>query len=233
MAILPNRNTITWDTRQSFIDNSRFRAVAGISSLWTLPQSPIVSNSTFQTSAFTPAQPVLSRERRPLFNVRLDGPTPHFRFQRRNKEKAREYKHQVIANFSSLSTQYPFSLPHIGRPVATGMTLASLTFSFIGGKTSAMLYIKNIPAIEFYCEYNRGFEYVHLHAIQSDPTPSLKEHANLKRLFLRHMGFDCTKYKTGSLLKYKDGHEIFIDHSKQISFAQSEKYTLIGVTQEH
>jgi len=107
-----------------------------------------------------------------------------------------------------------------------GSTLGPCTFEFSGDSHYSVLYIARVPSLVFISQRDG----VHLAEILPSGTIGTRNRVEkLKRLFLRHMGFNCARYSNKLRILYPDGTSILIKPTEYYKFKNySKEYTLIG-----
>lgn len=109
----------------------------------------------------------------------------------------------------------PFNLSNTFRDRNYDGSVATFSFretTYSRDTGGVGLFIHRVPSITF--RFSNGE--VYLDEILEGPNIDMHRE-NLRRLFLRHMGFNCVRYKKGLVINYPDGLEIKIPFNQRSS----------------
>lgn len=177
-----------------------------------------VAHNSINTSSFTPLRP------RILFK-KQNSKTPNRLCNRKSYEWSYRFMNDILLNYTRMPEIYPLTVPdHIGTELYHTPRLIPAPFGFdLRWGTMLTLYIYGVPQLRFRCyPYNNDREY-YIRLLEILPSTDNKR-LRLKRLFLRHMGFDCTKRDHKSM--QIDGH--VLNNDAFMSVDQHSTFSLIG-----
>jgi len=196
--------------------------------------APLPGRATLNTTANLDRSPWTippeARSRNIILWSRNDAKTSRHPRARTNLIHSSKVKHNVLNNFNTLHEEYPrrsYLRPIGGMhrpndPVELTTFVHDTVFVFERGHQGTQhLYIMGQPALTLmsvYLPYHPSgdvLEY-HLAEIRSTSTPRSEKY---KRLFLRHLGFDCTLYRGKLSILIPGMDRLIIENGKGYRFA--------------
>ena len=129
---------------------------------------------------------------------------------------SRRYQNEVILR--------PHDLNNTFRERLYNGSLAAFSFSRMDHMGEVVLFIKGAASLVF--GINESMGEIHLVEILESPS---REREKLKRLFLRHMGFNCVRDKENLKIEYSGGQVVNIPFGQGLSFRNEQgSRTIIG-----
>ena len=165
------------------------------------------------------------------------------------------FKQALLRRFDSLHEEFPNNQTLVRRS-PTPPTLAELTNGDLPGLTAVttetymktftfdaigntqILCINGFRQLQFYKEFhnNNPFNGVREYSIRLVRIMGTQEHRieKLKRLFLRHLGYDCVaSKKVDTTIRINSGNSIIIKHGEGMNIPTSSTISLVGVIKEN